>query len=57
MVTSSGVISLLVGNGKKVSEGSSVLDMVQCKQFWCERFLGCMTEQGDVEECSWQGIK
>ena len=53
VVTLSGVICMFVGSGKKVAAGSSVLsDMVLCQQQRRERSLGCMTAQGDVEQCS-----
>ena len=44
---------MFVGSGNVVSAGSSGLsDMEQCQPQRRERSLGCMTDEGDVEQCS-----
>ena len=48
-----GAISMFVGSGNVVSAGSSGLsDMGQCQPQRRERSLVCMTDEGDVEQCS-----
>ena len=43
---------MFVGSGNVVSAGSSGLsDMGQCQPQRRERSLGCMPDEGDVEQC------
>ena len=43
---------MFVGSGNVVSAGSSGLsDMGQCQPQRRERSLGCMNDEGDVEQC------